>query len=123
MARMVFDTPDPGAVDARLRVGVQLDRSRVEAVARTLTVRLTYYTDRGTTRWGCEAGPGIVATDPEIIPPRSVIRFDGREWLACDTGGFSNAWLDVWVASEAEGRDLARRYGKYTEIEIMEIER
>lgn len=88
--------------------------------ARTaMTVRLTWYTDRGTTRWGCVAGPGIVASDPSVISPMSIVLLDGDEYLVCDTGDFTGAWLDFWVPSVQAGRELVARFGKYVEIEIL----
>lgn len=89
---------------------------------RVMEVRATWYTDRGTTRYNCNAGPGIVAVDPSVIPPMSIIRFDGASYLACDTGTGRGAWVDFWQPSEAAGRAFTARYGDYAEVEIGVME-
>ncbi len=42
-------------------------------------VYLTFYTDRGTTKYGCAAGQGIAATDPDVIPPGRKIQIVGTD--------------------------------------------
>lgn len=88
---------------------------------RPIRVRLTFYTDRGTTRYGCTAGPGIVAVDPEVIKPMSTIRWNGQEYLACDTGGMVRGpHIDVWMPTLASGWDMLSRYGEEVMVEVNE---
>lgn len=97
--------------------------SSMGKVAQKVAVRLTFYIDRGKTRWGCDAGPGIASTDPTVILPMTRFRVVGwpGEWLACDTGGgVLGAWVDVWMPSMEAGREFTRVVGKYGEIEILE---
>lgn len=61
----------------------------------------TCYQLRGTTSDGTEAGPGIVAVDPDVIPLGAVLYLDGIGRVeAHDTGpGVQGRHIDVWRAS------------------------
>lgn len=65
------------------------------------TFFVTGYVDRGLTASGVQAGPGIVAVDPRLIPLRSYVRVSGIGKLrAMDTGGaILGMRLDVWVSA------------------------
>ena len=88
---------------------------------RRFIVRVTYYLDRGTTRYGCPTLPGMAATDPTIIPPGTIFRIEGWPYLlyACDIGNFNGRWVDVWVRDIEEGQRLAS-LGQYLELEEVQ---
>jgi 3D (Asp-Asp-Asp) domain-containing protein len=87
-----------------------------------LTVRVTFYIDRGKTRYGCPTLPGMAATDPEVIPPGTFFRLRGWPDLfyACDTGDLVRGrHVDLWMPSEEKGKEFIRRVGERAEIEII----
>ena len=54
----------------------------------------------GLTASGIPAGPGIVATDPDVIPLGSTVIIDGTEYLAADTGGsIKGSRIDICMES------------------------
>ena len=67
----------------------------------TMRVLATAYCLRGTTATGLPVGPGIVATDPTVIPLGTRMTIPGYgEGVAADTGGaVKGAHIDVWIAS------------------------
>jgi 3D (Asp-Asp-Asp) domain-containing protein len=79
-----------------------------------ITVTLTAYCLKGTTRRGLPVREGIVAADPRVFPlARHVeIYSDGEylgRYLVDDTGGvIKGAILDIWTPS----CDVARRFGR-----------
>jgi 3D (Asp-Asp-Asp) domain-containing protein/peptidoglycan hydrolase CwlO-like protein len=67
----------------------------------TLTVYATGYCLKGTTATGLPVGPGIVATDPSVIPLGTRMTIPGYgEGVAADTGGnIQGRRIDVWIKS------------------------
>ena len=65
----------------------------------TMSVYATGYCLTGTTATGLPVGPGIVATDPSVIPLGTRMTIPGYgEGVAADTGGAINgARIDVWI--------------------------
>jgi len=65
-----------------------------------MTVYATGYCIRGTTATGLPVGPGIVATDPSVIPLGTRMTIPGYgEGVAADTGGaIAGKRIDVWIA-------------------------
>ena len=65
-----------------------------------MTVYATGYCLRGTTATGLPVGPGIVATDPSVIPLGTRMTIPGYgEGVAADTGGaIPGKRIDVWIA-------------------------
>lgn len=62
----------------------------------------------GLTASGIPAGPGIVATDPDVIPLGSSVIIDGAEYIAADTGSsIRGSRIDICV----ESHDAALAYG------------
>jgi cystine transport system substrate-binding protein len=70
----------------------------------TMSVYATGYCLKGTTATGLPAGPGIVATDPSVIPLGTRMTIPGYgEGVAADTGGsVQGARIDVWFTSCAD---------------------
>lgn len=70
----------------------------------SMTVYATGYCLKGTTATGLPVGPGIVATDPTVIPLGTRMSIPGYgEGVAADTGGaIKGARIDVWIASCAQ---------------------
>lgn len=66
----------------------------------SMTVYATGYCLRGTTATGLPVGPGIVATDPSVIPLGTRMTIPGYgEGVAADTGGaIIGKRIDVWIA-------------------------
>jgi len=69
-----------------------------------MSVYATGYCLKGTTATGLPAGPGIVATDPSVIPLGTRMTIPGYgEGVAADTGGsVRGARIDVWFKSCAD---------------------
>jgi cystine transport system substrate-binding protein len=67
----------------------------------TMTVDATGYCLKGSTATGLPVGPGIVATDPSVIPLGTRMTIPGYgEGVAADTGGgVQGARIDVWFKS------------------------
>jgi cystine transport system substrate-binding protein len=67
----------------------------------SMTVYATGYCLRGTTATGLPVGPGIVATDPSVIPLGTRMTIPGYgEGVAADTGGaIVGKRIDVWIAN------------------------
>jgi cystine transport system substrate-binding protein len=67
----------------------------------TMTVYATGYCLKGTTVTGLPVGPGIVATDPTVIPLGTRMTVPGYgEGVAADTGGsIQGHRIDVWIKS------------------------
>jgi uncharacterized protein YabE (DUF348 family) len=70
----------------------------------TITVVATAYTGGGLTAAGWQAGPGMIAVDPSIIPLGTQVYIPGTGVVrAEDTGGaISGNRIDIWMNSEAE---------------------
>ena len=66
-----------------------------------MTVYATGYCLKGTTATGLPVGPGIVATDPSVIPLGTRMTIPGYgEGVAADTGGgVQGRRIDVWIKS------------------------
>lgn len=61
----------------------------------------------GLTATGIPVTPGVVAVDPEVIPPGSTVIIDGQAYLAADTGGaVRGSHVDIAVATHQEAEDL-----------------
>ncbi len=76
----------------------------------TMVVHATGYCLRGATTTGLPVGPGIVATDPAVIPlgTRMVIPGYG-EGVAADTGGrIRGQVIDVWITDCAKAASFTR---------------
>jgi 3D (Asp-Asp-Asp) domain-containing protein len=83
-----------------------------------LTVSATCYCLRGSTASGLPVGPGIIATDPSVIPLGTRVYVPGYgNAVAADTGGdVKGLAIDLWVADCAK----ASAYGRQTlTIEIL----
>ncbi len=76
----------------------------------TMTVYATGYCLKGSTATGLPVGPGIVATDPSVIPLGTRMTIPGYgEGVAADTGGaVQGARIDVWFRSCAEAAAFGR---------------
>ena len=76
----------------------------------TMTVYATGYCLRGTTATGLPVGPGIVATDPSVIPLGTRMTIPGYgEGVAADTGGsIQGRRIDVWIKSCAAAAAFGR---------------
>ena len=76
----------------------------------TMTVYATGYCLKGTTATGLPVGPGIVATDPAVIPLGTRMTIPGYgEGVAADTGGgIQGRRIDVWIKSCAAAAAFGR---------------
>jgi cystine transport system substrate-binding protein len=76
----------------------------------TMTVYATGYCLKGSTATGLPVGPGIVATDPAVIPLGTRMTIPGYgEGVAADTGGaVQGARIDVWFKSCADAATFGR---------------
>jgi 3D (Asp-Asp-Asp) domain-containing protein/peptidoglycan hydrolase CwlO-like protein len=76
----------------------------------TMTVYATGYCLKGTTATGLPVGPGIVATDPSVIPLGTRMTIPGYgEGVAADTGGgIQGRRIDVWIKSCAAAAAFGR---------------
>jgi 3D (Asp-Asp-Asp) domain-containing protein/peptidoglycan hydrolase CwlO-like protein len=76
----------------------------------TMTVHATGYCLKGTTATGLPVGPGIVATDPSVIPLGTRMTIPGYgEGVAADTGsGIQGRRIDVWIKSCAAAAAFGR---------------
>jgi 3D (Asp-Asp-Asp) domain-containing protein/peptidoglycan hydrolase CwlO-like protein len=76
----------------------------------TMTVYATGYCLKGTTATGLPVGPGIVATDPSVIPLGTRMTIPGYgEGVAADTGsGIQGRRIDVWIKSCADAGAFGR---------------
>jgi len=76
----------------------------------TMTVYATGYCLKGTTATGLPVGPGIVATDPSVIPLGTRMTIPGYgEGVAADTGGaIKGRRIDVWIKSCADAAAFGR---------------
>lgn len=76
----------------------------------TMTVLATAYCLRGTTATGLPVGPGIVATDPTVIPLGTRMTIPGYgEGVAADTGSaITGAKIDVWIGDCAKALAFTR---------------
>jgi hypothetical protein len=85
------------------------------------TVRVTYYTDRGTTYSGSHTRPGVAACSWNYDLGTRLRFSDGREVVCEDRGRLGSAgWIDVWVSSPAEGRaGVALAYGTHATVEVI----
>lgn len=86
-----------------------------------VTVRVTYYTDAGTTYSGTRTRPGVAACSWNYAIGTRIRFADGREVVCEDRGRLgSSGWVDVWVPSLAEGRaGVAGNYGNHATVEIL----
>lgn len=62
----------------------------------------------GLTATGLQAGAGIVAVDPEVIPLGSTVVIDGQRYLAADTG-VTGLHVDVCAAAHQEAEAFGVR--------------
>jgi hypothetical protein len=107
------------ALLATLALG--LGAVRLASAQEGLTVRTTYYVDRGTTYSGTQTRPGVAACSWNLAAG-TVLRFpDGRTVTCEDRGQLGSAgWVDVWVPSlDAGRREIAGVYGDYTRVEVV----
>jgi 3D (Asp-Asp-Asp) domain-containing protein/peptidoglycan hydrolase CwlO-like protein len=76
----------------------------------TMSVYATGYCLKGSTATGLPTGPGIVATDPSVIPLGTRMTIPGYgEGVAADTGGsVQGARIDVWFKSCADAAAFGR---------------
>jgi len=76
----------------------------------TMTVYATGYCLKGATATGLPVGPGIVATDPSVIPLGTRMTIPGYgEGVAADTGGgIQGRRIDVWMKSCAAAATFGR---------------
>jgi len=78
---------------------------------RQLTVSSTCYCLKGNTASGLPVGPGIIATDPSVIPLGTRVFVPGYgKAVAADTGSAVRGnTIDLWVASCAQASAYGRR--------------
>jgi cystine transport system substrate-binding protein len=105
-------TPPPAPVDS-VSTTTAAAPTAAPAPARpggTMTVFATGYCLRGSTATGLPVGPGIVATDPSVIPLGTRMTIPGYgEGVAADTGGsIVGRRIDVWIASCAQAAAFSR---------------
>jgi 3D (Asp-Asp-Asp) domain-containing protein/peptidoglycan hydrolase CwlO-like protein len=76
----------------------------------TMTVYATGYCLKGSTATGLPVGPGIVATDPSVIPLGTRMTIPGYgEGVAADTGGsVQGRHIDVWIKSCSDAGAFGR---------------
>jgi 3D (Asp-Asp-Asp) domain-containing protein len=76
----------------------------------TMTVYATGYCLKGSTATGLPVGPGIVATDPSVIPLGTRMTIPGYgEGVAADTGGsVQGRRIDVWIKSCSDAAAFGR---------------
>jgi 3D (Asp-Asp-Asp) domain-containing protein/septal ring factor EnvC (AmiA/AmiB activator) len=76
-----------------------------------LTVSATCYCLRGNTASGLPVGPGIIATDPSVIPLGTRVYVPGYgNAVAADTGSaVKGLTIDLWVASCAKASAFGRQ--------------
>jgi uncharacterized protein YabE (DUF348 family) len=76
-----------------------------------MTVVATAYTGGGTTAAGWQAGPGIIAVDPSMIPLGTKVYIPGIGVVrAEDTGGaIVGNRIDIWMASESDAANWGAR--------------
>jgi len=86
-------------------------RSDAPSGGRKLTVSSTCYCLRGTTASGVPVGPGIIATDPTVIPLGTRVFVPGYgKAVAADTGSaVKGNTIDLWVASCKQASAYGRR--------------
>lgn len=87
-----------------------------QAHAESGTFRVTGYCISGVTRSGEWTRPGVVATDPSVIPIYSTVWIEGMgEYQALDTGGgVRGNHVDVWFESCAAAIEWGSRYRDVT---------
>jgi 3D (Asp-Asp-Asp) domain-containing protein/peptidoglycan hydrolase CwlO-like protein len=105
-------TPPPAPVDS-VSTTTAAAPAATPAPARpggTMTVFATGYCLRGTTATGLPVGPGIVATDPSVIPLGTRMTIPGYgEGVAADTGGaIVGNRIDVWIADCGQAAAFSR---------------
>ncbi len=78
---------------------------------RTITVVATAYTGNGKTAAGWQAGPGIIAVDPSVIPLGTKVYIPGMGVVrAEDTGGsIVGNRIDIWMGSESQALNFGVR--------------
>lgn len=67
--------------------------------------KVTAYSLQGITRSGELVRPGVVATDPAVLPLGTVLTIEGLPgvYSALDTGsGVRGRWLDVWMPTDTQ---------------------
>lgn len=83
-------------------------------------VRVTFYTIRGTMRWGKQTYKGAAACG-SYFPAGTKLTFVDDEWtVVCeDTGHLQRAHVDVWAPSYAWGvQNVAGFYGDYAWVRV-----
>lgn len=109
------------------QVRFAMDHHRPLRLGDPVTVSITEYCLRGTTRRGRYVRPGIVAADPRLFPLSRYIelyaggRYVGR-FLVDDTGGrIKGARIDVWTASCRDASRFGRQKGTAVLVPRPEI--
>lgn len=104
-----------------------MDHHRPLRLGDPVTVSVTQYCLRGTTRRGRYVRPGIVAADPRLFPLSRYIelyvgtKYLGR-FLVDDTGGaIKGAKIDVWTPSCRDARRFGRQKGTAVLVPRPEI--
>lgn len=92
--------------------------SGVVQAQESVQVRFTHYTDRGLTASGGQTGPGVAACSMGFPFGTTLLLPDGQRLRCEDRGRLTHPWVDVWVASLAEGRALAARWGDYVTVSV-----
>lgn len=107
----------PAVVVRGAEVRSAIDHHHPLRLGDPVTVSVTEYCLRGTTRRGRYVRPGIVAADPRLFPlARYIELYVGRKYvgrfLVDDTGGrIRGAKVDVWTASCRDARRFGRQAG------------
>lgn len=84
-------------------------------------VRLTFYIDRGTMRWGKQTHLGAAACG-SYFPAGTRLQFNDDNWtVTCeDTGRLLSHQVDVWAPSYAWGiQNIEKTYGLYTWVTVL----
>jgi 3D (Asp-Asp-Asp) domain-containing protein len=107
-------TPGEPAVSTATELAPSLPESPSDsssAPGRQVAVSMTMYCLRGYTATGIPVGPGVVATDPSVIPLGTRMYIPGYgEGVAADTGGaVIGLTIDAWVASCGRADEWGRR--------------
>ena len=98
----------------------QSDSDYVQAISHQEYVRVTFYTTRGTMRWGKQTYFGAAACG-SYFPAGSKLTFVADDWtVTCeDTGRLQKAHVDIWAPSYSWGvKNVAAFYGDYTWVRV-----
>jgi len=96
----------PAASDAKAAAATRQQHRRFEATA---------YSRKGKTATGSGTRRGVVAADPKVLPPGSVVHVKGAgpysgKYKVADTGGsLKGHKIDIYVPNEKNARKFGRK--------------